>query len=119
MKMISEQDIISFMQQYGKPVTASELAKALDVTKPEVNSLLYAMEGSRLNRTGTMPPYWSMMPIEKQIVARLSEYPITAAEIAEDLRVSKSIVNSILYRLEGTVTYRDDEARPNWFLSQY
>lgn len=118
MKKISEQDIISCMQQYGKPVTASELAKALDVTKPEINSLLYTMEGSRLNRTGTMPPYWSMMPIEKQVVARLSEYPITASEIAEDLHVSKSVINSILYRLEGTVAYRDDEARPNWFLSQ-
>jgi|SRR5574344_939809 CRP-like cAMP-binding protein len=119
--MALQQDIITFIRKKGEAVKASELALAFDLTKTEINSELYSLQGIILQRTESNPPYWSFLPLEDQIlniVPHTEDDPMTAREIAEVLCVTKNEVNSILYRLEGDKTRQEKEdiPAPYWYL---
>ena len=59
--MALQQDIITFIRKKGEAVKASELALAFDLTKTEINSELYSLQGIILQRTESNPPYWSFL----------------------------------------------------------
>lgn len=111
--------IINFIREKGEAVKSAEIALAFDVTKSEVNSSLYLMEGSILKKSDSTPPMWSLLPLEEQVINTLrgwGEDGITARDLSHELCVLKSEVNPILYRFEGSLTRHDDEATPNWFI---
>ncbi len=83
MKNILDIDILELMRALDKPVTAADLAKELNATKSDVNSLLYRMENTRVRKKGYAPPYWSVIPLEELINNSLSNEPATAEEMAE------------------------------------
>ena len=119
--MALHQDIITFIRNKGEAVNASELALAFDLTKTEINSELYGLQGIVLQKKESTPPYWSLLPLEDQIlntVPHTEDDPMTARDIAEVLCVIKNEVNSILYRLEGDKTRREKEdiPAPYWYL---
>src|SRR5574344_1132094 len=109
--MALQQDIITFIRKKGEAVKASELALAFDLTKTEINSELYSLQGLILQKTESNPPYWSLLPLEDQILNTIphkEDDTMTARNIAEVLCVTKNEVNSILYRLETYKTKQEN-----------
>lgn len=116
--MTIKEEIIMNLQASKVAKTASELAKDLERSKSEINSILYSMEDKVLSKSNTTPPFWSIIPLEKQIVKSLldcGEEGRTAIELSEELCIPKSDINSILYQFEGKLFRKNGDYRPKWF----
>lgn len=79
------------------------------------------MEGIVFQKSETTLPYWSLLPLEEQIInilPTIEDEPMTARDIANELCVTKTEVNSVLYRLEGSKTKQEKEElpAPYWYL---
>lgn len=115
--MIQQEDIIKFLRDKNEAVKASEIAAELGLTKAEINSKLYQMEGVVLSKTVTTPHYWSLLPFEDQVLNTLEAWGnegVSAKDIAKELCVSRGDVNPILYKHDGIRTSHNDEEVPKW-----
>lgn len=119
--MALKQDIITFIREKGEAVKAAELATAFELSKTEINAELYRLEGIVFQKSETTLPYWSLLPLEEQIInilPTIEDEPMTARDITNELCVTKTEVNSVLYRLEGSKTKQEKEElpAPYWYL---
>ncbi len=121
--MIDEEDIMNLLLDAGRSFTADELAVSLNVSTAEIYDILYRMEDTMIAKSRTNPPYWGIRPLEDQILSYLSKpstdgyrFEVSAHKIAADLQVTKTAVNSILYRLRGSYVDKTSSLIPQWYL---